>query len=46
MVARLGFAVAAHVTFECLLLDEALAAGDLGFRERCEERCCAFRRAA
>ena len=34
MVARLGFAVAAHVACECLLLDEALAAGDLGFRER------------
>jgi lipopolysaccharide transport system ATP-binding protein len=36
MITRLGFAVAAHVEFECLLLDEALSAGDLGFRERCE----------
>ena len=43
MVARLGFAVAAHVEFECLLLDEALAAGDLGFRDRCEDTLRRFR---
>jgi ABC-type polysaccharide/polyol phosphate transport system ATPase subunit len=43
MVARLGFAVAAHVACECLLLDEALAAGDLGFRERCDATLRRFR---
>ncbi len=43
MVGRLGFAIAAHVPFECLLLDEALAAGDLGFRERCEDTLLRFR---
>jgi lipopolysaccharide transport system ATP-binding protein len=44
MVARLGFAVAAHVDCECLLLDEALSAGDIGFRDRCEETLARFRR--
>jgi ABC-type polysaccharide/polyol phosphate transport system ATPase subunit len=35
MVARLGFAVAAHADFDLLLLDEALGSGDRGFREIC-----------
>jgi ABC-2 type transport system ATP-binding protein len=35
MLARLGFAVAAHSKPEILLLDEILAVGDEGFRERC-----------
>jgi ABC-type polysaccharide/polyol phosphate transport system ATPase subunit len=45
MTARLGFAVAAHVDFELLLLDEALSAGDLNFRERCEQTLRNFRAA-
>ena len=43
MVARLGFSIAAHAEFEVLLLDEALSAGDLGFRERCQETLRGFR---
>jgi len=43
MVARLGFSVAAHAEFEVLLLDEALTAGDIGFRDRCEETLRGFR---
>ena len=43
MTARLGFAVAAHVKFELLLLDEALSAGDRSFRERCSETLMNFR---
>jgi ABC-type polysaccharide/polyol phosphate transport system ATPase subunit len=35
MFARLGFAVAAHLSPEILLIDEALSAGDASFRERC-----------
>ncbi len=35
MRARLGFAVAAHVEPEILLVDEILAVGDAGFRDRC-----------
>ena len=35
MVVRLAFAVAIHVDPEILLVDEALAVGDLGFRQRC-----------
>jgi lipopolysaccharide transport system ATP-binding protein len=35
MVVRLAFAVAIHVDPEILLLDEALAVGDLYFRQRC-----------
>jgi ABC-type polysaccharide/polyol phosphate transport system ATPase subunit len=43
MSSRLGFAVAAHVDFETLLLDEALSAGDAAFRERCNEALQRFR---
>jgi lipopolysaccharide transport system ATP-binding protein len=43
MQSRLGFAVAAHVQFELLLLDEALSAGDRKFRERCTETLQKFR---
>ncbi len=43
MAARLGFAIAAHVEFELLLLDEALSAGDHAFRARCAERLQQFR---
>jgi lipopolysaccharide transport system ATP-binding protein len=45
MAARLGFAVAVHVDFDVLLLDEALSAGDAGFRSRCQERLTGFRAA-
>ena len=43
MNARLGFAIAAHVDFDLLLLDEALSAGDRAFRERCAETLQRFR---
>jgi len=43
MTSRLGFAVAAHVQFELLLLDEALSAGDRAFRDRCTETLQRFR---
>jgi ABC-type polysaccharide/polyol phosphate transport system ATPase subunit len=43
MSSRLGFAVAAHVDFETLLLDEALSAGDAAFRERCNQALQRFR---
>jgi lipopolysaccharide transport system ATP-binding protein len=43
MISRLGFAVAAHVQFELLLLDEALSAGDRAFRDRCTETLQKFR---
>jgi lipopolysaccharide transport system ATP-binding protein len=43
MTSRLGFAVAAHVKFELLLLDEALSAGDHSFRERCNATLQKFR---
>jgi ABC-type polysaccharide/polyol phosphate transport system ATPase subunit/glycosyltransferase involved in cell wall biosynthesis len=45
MAARLGFSVAVHVDFDILLLDEALSAGDIGFRNRCRERMLSFRKA-
>src|SRR4051812_8935253 len=35
MVVRLAFAVAIHVDPEILLVDEALAVGDIYFRQRC-----------
>ncbi len=35
MQVRLGFAVAAHLEPEILLLDEVLAVGDVGFQRRC-----------
>ncbi len=38
MAVRLGFAVAAHVPAEILLVDEVLAVGDLEFRSRCLRR--------
>jgi lipopolysaccharide transport system ATP-binding protein len=38
MYARLGFAVAAHVDPEIMLVDEVLAVGDMAFRQKCYER--------
>lgn len=38
MYVRLGFAVAAHVAADVLLIDEVLAVGDAEFRRRCTER--------
>lgn len=45
MVVRLGFAVAAHVDAEVLLLDEILAVGDESFQRRCLDHIKSFREA-
>lgn len=44
MHARLGFAVAAHVEPDVLLVDEVLSVGDRVFRAKCMERMRAFLR--
>jgi lipopolysaccharide transport system ATP-binding protein len=44
MNARLGFAVAAHVNPDVLLIDEVLAVGDFAFQQKCYERLAEFRR--
>jgi lipopolysaccharide transport system ATP-binding protein len=38
MLARLGFAVAAHLESEILIVDEALSVGDIPFQGKCAER--------
>jgi ABC-type polysaccharide/polyol phosphate transport system ATPase subunit len=38
MYARLGFAVAAHVAPEILVVDEVLAVGDMAFQRKCYDR--------
>jgi ABC-type polysaccharide/polyol phosphate transport system ATPase subunit len=38
MQLRLGFAIAAHLDPEVLVVDEAIAVGDVGFKYKCMER--------
>ena len=45
MYLRLGFAIAAHLDPDILLLDEVLAVGDAEFQSRCLERINQLRRA-
>ena len=44
MNARLGFAIAAHVDPDVLVIDEVLAVGDFAFQQKCYERLADFRR--
>jgi lipopolysaccharide transport system ATP-binding protein len=44
MNARLGFAIAAHLEPDVLLIDEVLAVGDFSFQQKCYERLREFRR--
>ena len=44
MYARLGFAIAAHVDPEVLLVDEVLAVGDYAFQQKCHARMSELRR--
>jgi len=44
MYVRLGFAIAAHLEPEILLLDEVLAVGDLAFQRKCLNRVRELRR--
>jgi homopolymeric O-antigen transport system ATP-binding protein len=44
MNARLGFAIAAHLDPEVLLIDEVLAVGDFNFQQKCYARLEEFRR--
>lgn len=44
MYTRLGFAIAAHLEPDVLLVDEALAVGDLAFVVKCLNRIAALRR--
>jgi homopolymeric O-antigen transport system ATP-binding protein len=43
MNARLGFAIAAHVNPDVLLIDEVLAVGDFSFQQKCYKRLAEFR---
>ena len=43
MQVRLGFSVAVHIEPEILLLDEALAVGDVGFQEKCLKKMTEFK---
>ena len=43
MVSRLAFGVSLAIDFDCYLVDEVAAAGDVRFRKRCEEELLARR---
>lgn len=43
MAVRLGFAVAAHMDPDILLIDEVLAVGDINFRKKCYRKIREFR---
>lgn len=43
MMARLGFAIAAHLDAEIVVLDEVLAVGDASFQRKCHERIARLR---
>lgn len=43
MVSRLAFGVSLAIDFDCYLIDEVAAAGDVRFRKRCEEELQARR---
>ena len=42
MKARLGFAVAAHLVPDMMLVDEVLAVGDLGFQRKCLKQMATY----
>jgi len=44
MVSRLGFSVVANLDPEILLIDEAFAVGDMGFREKCIDKMMSFKK--
>ena len=44
MYVRLGFAIAAHLDPDILLLDEVLAVGDAAFQAKCLERIAELRK--
>jgi lipopolysaccharide transport system ATP-binding protein len=44
MNARLGFAIAAHLNPDVLIIDEVLSVGDMAFQERCVRRMERFKR--
>lgn len=44
MLARLGFAVVAHLDPEILLIDEVLAVGDMEFQKKCLDKMMGFKK--
>ena len=38
MYVRLAFSVAAHIEPEILIIDEVLAVGDVGFKNKCTKK--------